>query len=343
MPSVPARPKISVVVPIYNEQGNLVALDREIRSVLEKMGLHHEIVYVDDRSTDGSYETLQDLVAQNGRGAIQLLIVRLRRNYGQTAALAAGFRQASGEQVVALDGDGQNDPADIPRLVAKLDEGYDVVSGWRRDRHDRRLRVNLSRVANVLISVASGVRLHDTGCTLKAYRKELLDEIRLYGEMHRFIPVYLARQGAKVTEIEVAHRSRKTGASKYGSERIVKVLLDLVVLLYVSRYFSRPMHFFGQVGFFFAVCATGVSALMLLFKFGWLRLVGIPYQADLIQTPLPSLAATFFVASVTALLLGVLAELLVRIYYETEGHRPFHVERVDGVDQPASENRSGSR
>ena len=323
------RMTVSAVVPVFNEVGNLRPLDEELRGVLAELGPGHEVVYVDDRSTDGSWDLLQELAAENRGGPVATRLVRLRRNYGQTAALAAGFREAAGTYVVALDGDGQNNPADIPRLLAELEEGFDVVSGWRRDRQDQSLRVNLSRAANLLISVVSGVRLHDTGCTLKAYRKELLDEIRLYGEMHRFIPVYLARQGARVTEIEVSHRSRVSGVSKYGSERIVKVFLDLIVLLYISRYFSRPMHFFGQVGFFFGVCVAAISGLMVVFKFGWLGLVGVPYQADFIETPLPSLAATFFVAAVTALLLGVLGELLVRIYFETEGHRPFTVERVD--------------
>ena len=321
---------LSVVLPVFNEEENLRSLDGELRSVLAEIAGSHEIIYVDDRSTDASFEVLSDLVDRHRDHAVATRTIRLRRNFGQTAAMAAGFQLAQGDVVVPMDADGQNNPADIPRLLERIEAGFDVVSGWRRHRRDRVDRVLMSRVANWLIARVSGVRLHDTGCSLKAYRRSRLEEIHLYGEMHRFIPVYLARQGARVTEVEVDHRPRTAGVSKYGSERIVKVVLDLVMLLFVSRYFARPMHFFGQVAFFFGISTLAVFSLMLMFKFGWLDLVGIPYQADFIQTPLPSLAATFFAAAVTALLLGVLGELLVRIYFETEGHRPFTVERVDG-------------
>lgn len=317
-----------MVVPVFNERASLGELDAEIRAIAPDLETSYEIIYVDDRSTDGSYEILEQCALQHRGTKPETRLVRLRRNYGQTAAMAAGFDAARGDVVVALDGDGQNDPADIPHLVEKIRQGYDVVSGWRRERQDGKLRVWLSRIANRILTLVSGVRLHDSGCTLKAYRRSLLEEVHLYGEMHRFIPVYLARQGAKVTEEEVSHRPRSAGESKYGSERIVKVLFDLVLLLFVSRYFARPMHFFGQVAALFGLLLVSVFALMVIFKFGWLGLLGIPYQADFIETPLPALAGTFIVGAVTAVLLGVVAELLVRIYYEFEGRRPFAVEKL---------------
>ncbi|MDA8019225.1 MAG: glycosyltransferase family 2 protein [Thermoanaerobaculia bacterium] len=328
--------RVSVVLPVYNEEGSLHSLDAELRAVLGHMGDGHEIIYVDDRSTDNSYDILSELMSVHRDHGVTTRVVRLRRNFGQTAAMAAGFHLATGDVVVPMDADGQNNPADIPKLLGRIEEGFDVVSGWRRQRRDRVDRVILSRAANWLIAQVSGVQLHDTGCSLKAYRRELLEEIHLYGEMHRFIPVYLARQGARVTEIEVDHRPRTEGVSKYGSERIFKVVLDLILLLYVSRYFARPMHFFGQVAFFFGISATAVFSLMVIFKFGWLDLVGLPYQADFIETPLPSMAGTFFATAVTALLLGVLGELLVRIYFETEGHQPFAVDRIDGKSSRSS-------
>jgi glycosyltransferase involved in cell wall biosynthesis len=270
--------------------------------------------------------------------------VRLRRNFGQTAALAAGFERSRGEVIVALDGDGQNDPADIARLVAELERGFDVVSGWRRRRRDAALtRVWPSRVANRLIGWATGVHLHDYGCTLKAYRRRLLGEVHLYGEMHRFIPVYLARVGARVGELEVAHRPRRAGVSKYGGQRVLKVLLDLVLVVFMSRYFSRPMHFFGQAAFVFGLAAAAVAALMVVFKFGWLELVGIPYQADLVQTPLPALAATFFTAAVLALFFGILGEVLIRIYFETQRLATYAVADELGSAAPPEPSARGGQ
>jgi hypothetical protein len=241
--------------------------------------------------------------------------------------------------VVAIDGDGQNNPADIPRLMAKLAEGHDVVSGWRRRRKDARLsRVLPSRVANWLIGRVTGLRLHDYGCTLKAYRGALLSEIHLYGEMHRFIPVYLAQVGARVAELEVDHRPRLAGTSKYGSRRIVKVVLDLFLVLFMSRYFSRPMHFFGQVALAFVAALAFLVALMVAFKLGWLSLLGVDYQADFVETPLPAVAATFFTAAALAVFLGILGEILIRIYFEMQGRhlQPYWIRDVLAPGAPAA-------
>lgn len=320
---------LSVVVPVFNEEGNLEPLDAELRATLAASGLTAEILYVDDRSTDGSTRTLQRLLERHRGHPVTTHLIRLRRNFGQTAALAAGFERAAGATVVALDGDGQNDPRDIPRLVDRLAEGYDVVSGWRRRRSDAWSRVLPSRVANWLIGAVSGVRLHDHGCTLKAYRAERLREVHLYGEMHRFIPVYVARQGGRVTELEVGHRPRERGRSKYGSNRILKVLLDLVLILFMSRYFARPMHFFGLASLLFAAALAAVLGAMVIFKLGWLGVLGIPYQADFVETPLPALAGTLLASAILSLFFGILGELLIRIYFELQGLKPFAVEAVE--------------
>lgn len=328
--------ELSVVVPVFNEEANLRAVDAEIAAALDEIGRPAEVVYVDDGSTDGSAAVLAELLREAAEHGGVRRVVTLRRNFGQTAALAAGFDAARGAVVVSLDGDGQNDPADIPRLVARLDDGFDVVSGWRRRRRDKALSRRLpSWAANLLISALSGVKLHDYGCTLKAYRARLLREVRLYGDMHRFIPAYLARLGARITELEVHHRPRLHGVSHYGGDRIVKVLLDLVLIRFMSKYFTRPLHFFGQAAVFFGVVSLALLALMVTFKYGWLRLVGVDYQADFVQTPLPALGATFFSAAIASLFFGILGEILVRIYYELRDLRPYAVASIASSEEEA--------
>lgn len=319
-------PTVSVVVPVFNEYGNLAPLDEELRAHLLRLRNPAEILYVDDGSSDGSGELLASLVRQNSSDGIRCRVVQLSRNFGQTAALAAGFEMASGDVVISMDGDRQNNPADIPALLAKLDEGYDVVSGWRRRRQDHVLTRTLpSWVANRLVAYLGDVPLHDYGCTLKAYRRSFLQDVRLYGEMHRFLPVYLARLGAQVAELEVDHRPRRLGQSKYGLSRVFKVILDLVLIRFMARYSSRPMHFFGQAGLFFFVMSLVTALTMATFKWGWLRFLGIGYQASFIETPLPSLAATFFLGGVVCLCFGVLAEILMRTHYEAQGLRPYRI------------------
>ena len=320
------RPYLSIVVPVYNEVGSLPALNDEIQAMLAELIHSSELIYVDDRSTDGSWEMLARFCDTATHPGIVVQALRMRRNYGQTAAMAAGFRAARGHIVVPMDGDGQNNPADVPRLVARLEEGYDVVSGWRRHRKDKAISRKLpSNVANRLIGQASGVYLHDYGCTLKAYRGHLLRELRLYGEMHRFIPLYLARLGAKVTELEVDHRPRVHGVSKYGSRRIFKVGLDLFLVRFMTRYSTRPLHFFGKTALAFLSAFFATAGLMVVFKYGWLRFIGLDYQASFVQTPLPALAGTFMVGAVLSLFSGIIAELLVRILHESQGAVPYAI------------------
>ncbi len=322
-------PEISVVLPVFNEEDSLLPLDTEIRAVLRSLSRPAEIIYVDDCSQDRSLHVLEEIVRSPDRRAIRTRVIKLRGNFGQTAAMAAGFDLAEGNVVLALDADGQNNPADIPRLVETLEHGFDVVSGWRRKRRDRTLQRKLpSRIANRLISRLSGVRLHDHGCTLKAYRASVLKEIRLYGEMHRFIPVYLARRGARVTEIEVDHRPRRFGVSKYGGKRIFRVLLDLVLIRFVSRYYARPMQFFGQIALALSVATLAVGFVMLVFKFGWLRLFGINYHPSFVETPLPAVAAAFIIGAINSLFFGVLGEMLIRVDYESRGLKPYAVEAI---------------
>jgi glycosyltransferase involved in cell wall biosynthesis len=337
----PAREiDLSIVLPVYNEEPNLVPLDSELRSVLRAMGKSAEIIYVDDFSRDGSRAVLERLLESSLLDPIRTRIVRFRRNYGQTAAMTAGFQLAEGRVIIPLDADGQNNPADIPRLLAELDKGYDVVSGWRKTRKDKALSRKLpSRVANWLIGLVSGVRLHDHGCTLKAYRASLLKELHLYGEMHRFIPLYLNHIGARVGELAVDHRARTAGVSKYGPGRIMRVALDVVLIRFITRYYNRPMHFFGQMGLIFFLMVLVILFFMVIFKFGWLRLIGVDYQASFVQTPLPALAATFLVGTIVSLFFGILAEILIRVHYESRGARPYAIESVRDSAEAAADER----
>jgi glycosyltransferase involved in cell wall biosynthesis len=331
-------PAISVVVPVFNEEGSLAELDRELLQVLAEIGSPAEIIYVDDCSTDGTPGVLRELLQGACSSSVEKRVIKLRRNFGQTAALASGFDHARGQVIVTLDADGQNNPADIPRLLERLDQGCDVASGRRRLRKDKALSRRLpSRVANLLISMLSGVHLRDFGCTLKAYRASFLKGISLYGEMHRFIPVYLAYLGARIAELDVDHRPRHHGTSHYGSERIFKVLVDLVLIRFMVKYFTRPMHFFGQAALLFLGLAFTALAFMLVFKLGWLQLIGIDYRASFVETPLPSLAATFLIGSFSSLFFGIMAEVLMRAYHESQGRKPYLVESTRSSRQSDSE------
>ena len=310
---------LSIVIPIFNEAESLEPLYEALKNVLGKLHQTAEIVFVDDGSSDGSPLILDRLAAADAN----VRVVHLRRNYGQTAALMAAIRFSTGDVVIPMDGDGQNDPADIPRLLAKLDEGYDVVSGWRRTREDKFARRLASVAANWLVSTVMGVKLHDYGCTLKAYRRSVVEEIRLYGEMHRFIPIYAAWEGARVTELAVEHHPRRFGRSKYGMGRIARVTLDLLILYFIDRAFDRPIQFFGKFSLGFIGLAITTIALA-----AWLRIFeGISF----IQTPLPLLAATTALSGILFLLLGVLAEVQVRTYYESQGKPPYKVRSTHNI------------
>ncbi len=316
---------LSVVVPVYEEAETLVPLFEEVTDALLALRHPWEIVFVDDGSGDETPRILRELAGK----ADHIRVVTLRRNFGQTAALMAGIDHAAGDVIVVMDGDGQNDPADIPALLDKLAQGYDVVSGWRRERQDEALRRVLpSRVANRVISAISGLRLHDYGCSLKAYRREIIQPIRLYGEMHRFIPIYARWQGARVAEIPVNHRRRTSGRSKYGLERVFKVVLDLMVVQFLGRYETKPIYVFGGFG----LACWGVSLLAAGTAF-YRKLFD---ATDFILTPLPLLAVMAFMTGVMSILMGFLAELLVRTYYESQQKAPYAVRSTQNLGEGAS-------
>jgi dolichol-phosphate mannosyltransferase len=305
--------KISVIIPIYNERDNIDALYMQLQPVLRTLDGSYEVVFVNDGSTDGSAAVLDALAALDRA----IKVVHLRRNYGQTAAMMAAIQYSSGEIIVPMDGDLQNDPNDIPRLIEKLEEGYDVVSGWRVDRQEGMDRRLPSRAANWLISKVSGVALHDYGCTLKAYRRRFLENVRLYGEMHRFVPIYAAWEGGSVTELPVAHHPRLHGKSKYGIGRAPRVLLDLLVVRFLARSLDRPIQFFGRAGlysFAFAFLA-GCYALFLKFVEG----------VSFILTPLPVLVALLGLVGLMFVMIGLLAEIQSRVYFESQNKLPFTV------------------
>ena len=298
---------ISVIIPAFNEEASLPLLVPKILAAMEPLGQPFEIVCVNDGSADNSTAVLAELAAAEPR----LKVVNLARNYGQTAAMMAGFDQSHGAIIVPIDADMQNDPADIPRLLAKLNEGYDLVSGWRRNRRDAAVRRNfLSRCANKVISLVSGVHLHDYGCSLKAYRRAVIGKVKLYGEMHRFIPIYAAWYGARITEIEVAHHPRRFGKSNYGMIRIVKVLLDLLVVCFLDRWLGKPIYVFGGLGILW-ILGSFLTLLYMLY----LKLVE---NLSMIQTPLPVLSAMMFIMGIMSILIGLLAEIVVRGYYESQ-------------------------
>src|SRR2546423_3705965 len=312
-------PDISVFLPVLNEEPNLRPLHAKLDAALKKLGRTAEIIYVDDGSTDESLATLRELAETDGR----VRVVALRRNYGQTAAMAAGIDAAKGRVLIPMDADLQNDPADIVRLLEKMDEGYDVVSGWRRNRQDVFLTRKLpSMIANRLISWISGVYLHDYGCSLKAYRSESLEDVRLYGEMHRFIPIYASWAGARVTEIPVEHHPRTMGKSKYGLSRTLKVVFDLMTIKFMASYQTKPIYVFGTFGFI----AFAVSFLAGLYAI-FLKLF---HKADFVQTPLPVLTIVMFAVGVQFLLMGLLAEMLVRTYHESQAKRIYAVREKIG-------------
>lgn len=314
---------VSIILPVHNEAGNLRLLVPALFETLASLAVRCEVVVVDDGSTDETPAILREL------GRPDLKIIQLRRNSGQTAALMAGIRSAKGEILISMDGDFQNDPADIPQLLSKLDEGFDVVSGWRQHRQDAPLRRNLiSRLANRFISAVSGIHLHDYGCALKAYRRSALEGVHLYGEMHRFIPIYAYWNGARVTEVPVRHHPRRHGTSHYGLKRIPKVLLDLVVVVFLHRFGQRPMYVFGTVGLMSMAVGAIAGTAALYFKFFG--------HKSFIETPLPLLFVMAMITGAMCFLMGLLAELLVRTYYESQNKLTYAT-----IDSDEEQSESG--
>jgi len=316
-------PEVSVFLPVYNEEPNLRPLHAKLDAALKALDRSAEIVYVDDGSTDGSLNILREIARTDPR----VRVVALRRNYGQTAAMAAGIDAARGKVLIPMDADMQNDPADIQRLLDTLDNGYDVVSGWRKNRKDKMVTRKIpSMIANRLISWIGGVPLHDYGCSLKAYRRESLQDVRLYGEMHRFIPIYASWAGARVTEIPVEHHARTMGKSKYGLSRTLKVVFDLMTIKFMASYQTKPIYVFGSFG----MLAFAISLLAGLYAL-FLKVI---HKADFVQTPLPILTIVMFAVGVQFLLMGLLAEMLVRTYHESQAKAIYAVrERLGFKDQ----------
>jgi glycosyltransferase involved in cell wall biosynthesis len=321
-------PELSLFLPVLDEEESLRPMHDKIRSALDALGKTAEVIYVDDGSTDRSLPILRELAAEDKR----IRVISLRRNYGQTAAMSAGIDAARGRILIPMDADLQNDPADIKRLLDKLDEGYDVVSGWRKNRRDKLISRKIpSQIANRIISWIGGVPLHDYGCSLKAYRREVIQDVKLYGEMHRFIPIYAAWAGARVTEIPVDHHARTMGKSKYGISRTIKVVFDLMTIKFMASYQTKPIYVFGFFGMlaFLASILAGLYAGFLKFA-DWF---GLPqYQADLVETPLPVLSIVMFAIAVQFFLMGLLAELLVRTYHESQDKAIYAVRERIGFD-----------
>ncbi|ADC89869.1 glycosyl transferase family 2 [Thermocrinis albus DSM 14484] len=312
---------ISVVIPAYNEEESIPILYRKLKEVLEKLGEDYEILFVDDGSTDNTFAVLKELASQDEK----LKIIRFRRNFGQTAALYAGFQYAEGDIIITMDADLQNDPEDIPLLLQKVREGYHVVSGWRKDRKDPFLSRRLpSMIANWIISKVTGVHLHDYGCTLKAYRADIAKKLELYGDMHRFLPALTQRFGAKVTEVVVRHHPRRYGKSKYGIGRTVRVLLDILLVKFLNDYMTKPLYVFGGIG----LILLTLGLLTLLYLFG----VKILADEDIGRRPLLLLGVLLVLAGIQLASTGILAEMLVRIYYAGKGEKPYVVEETINVE-----------
>ena len=324
----PDHPNVSVVVLVFNEVDSAEPLHRELMGVLEGLGRTFEVVYVDDGSRDGSTERLGNFAARDPC----VRVVSFRRNFGQTAAVQAGIDHSRGDILVFLDGDMQNDPHDIPHLLQKIDEGYDVVSGWRRDRQDDITRVLPSKVANWIIAHVTGVPLSDFGCTLKAYRREVIQDVRLYGEMHRFIPVYADMIGARITELPVHHRPRTYGRSKYSLSRTSRVMLDLITVKLLGSYSTKPMYFFGFAAFGLWALAVVLATIVILQKV-------LPPYVFAHNNPLLLLSILLVIVGVQFILMGLLAELAIRTYHESQS-KPTYVVRevIERAAQPQATN-----
>lgn len=309
--------KISVLIPLYNEKECIKPLLKEIYNIIENLGKEYEVLIVNDGSDDGSEEELNKALKEYSN----LKIIHFRKNYGQTAALSAAIAESEGSILVPMDADLQNDPRDIPKLIDKLEEGFDVVSGWRKKRKDNFFtRLLPSKIANFIISIISGVKLHDYGCTLKAYRREVLDEVDLLGEMHRFIPILASWKGAKVSEVEVLHHPRKMGKSKYNLTRTFKVILDLITLKFLGSFLTKPIHAFGGsgLGLIFISCLIAIFTLYQKFFDG----------VYVHRNPLFVVAVFFSLAGIQLIMIGLLGELLSRIYFQSSKRKPYSIKEI---------------
>jgi glycosyltransferase involved in cell wall biosynthesis len=311
---------VSLIIPFYDEAENLPELLRSLLESLRPLGRSFEIIFIDDCSRDGGPEFL----ARAALTTAELVLVQLRRNYGQTTAISAGFDIAEGNTLVVMDADLQNDPRDIPRLLAKIDDGFDVASGWRRYRKDPLLTRRIpSRIANRLIRAVTGLPLHDFGCMLKAYRHEVLEQSRLYGEMHRYLPVYAHMAGARIVEVEVTHHPRVAGRSKYGLSRILSVIFDLMTIRFLDRHLQHPMYFFGRMALGVAALSVGAALPALYWKF-------VTGTRSLIRTPLPVLSFILMVMAAQIFLTGLMMEVLSRTYFESQKKRPYAIRKIVG-------------
>ena len=310
---------ISIIIPVYNEEESLPHLFNVLQKNIEKFSFKTEVIFINDGSTDRTPELLDKAVKKHKN----FKVIHFRRNFGQTAAFMAGFDHASGEIIVTLDADLQNDPADIPSLIEKLSEGYDIVSGWRKNRKDDFwLRILPSKIANKIISYFTKVNLHDYGCSLKAYRKDVIDHLYLYGELHRFIPALASMIGAKVTEIPVRHHPRKFGKSKYGISRTFRVILDLLTVKFLLKFVDRPMHFFGTVGLFALLAGFFFLGILIYYK--------IFYHQDMTDSPFLLLSTITSFSGLTFILFGIIAEIIVRIYFESTNKSVYYIKRIVG-------------
>lgn len=309
------KAKVSIIVPVFNEEKNLEPLYKSITDVMSKIGYSYEIIFIDDGSTDSSGEILQSFIND-----LMVKVITFRRNYGQTAAIAAGFDKSSGEYIINLDADLQNDPADIPKLLKKIEEGFDVVSGWRKNRKDSKFtRLIPSKAANIIIRLISGVKLHDFGCSLKAYRKNVIKDINLYGEMHRFIPLLAHLVGGKITELPVNHRPRIYGKSKYGLKRTIKVIIDLMTIKFLTSYSTKPNYIFGGIG-------------IILILLGTLAFIVTSYRVLVLNrveaTPLVFIMTILFITGIQFILMGLIAEMITRTHYESQKKPIYYIKTL---------------
>lgn len=322
---------LSIVIPIHNEEPAILPLYDRLTRVLEGLNRPYEILFVDDASSDKSFELLANLVETDGR----LKVIRLRRNFGQTAALSAGFDEAQGDVIVSLDGDLQHEPEEIPRLLAKIDEGYDIASGWRHERQDNAIARKLpSRIANWLMAKASGVQLRDFGTTFKAYRAEVLKDVNLYGQLHRFIPALANIYGARVAEVPISNPPRVGGASHYGIGRTFAVLFDILTIKFLLTYMTRPMHFFGKLGLA-SLCLGGLGMAYLLVE----KLLGVHLMVE--HGPLLILCMLLLITGVMLFCTGLLGELVMRTYFESQGRRIYAVREIRAGNDPGVVNEKG--